>query len=362
MSWSGYIIYHVCKDGLGCVSLRVAGQVYDFDVPCTDSAIALSRSALARISQHASCKILGRNLFTIQWLGGSDLELWVFIFPIKNGELRSYQEFPNWKQAIKGSHGFSALLKNVPWSNFGFSLPMLGIVINPLWILCICSYPVIPNLYKSLHIIVINPWICRDLYTHYIWSPIVGWTIPTMFWPWPWPSIGPLEISPGRVHTPAPTRSPWPTVHFTRPSRWSMCRDFVVKQMAWQMRRRVFSWEKCRICDEKWWEGLRRGKSNEHDVEDWWHIPYMLDHAGYIATHLQKAEWWYWMNENTTLKARTPKPTNTFQSDLNWVHPAHRGRGDIAAGRCADSPLDCHRRGQQICLLTLQNLGHLPSG
>ena len=32
---------------------------------------------------------------TIQWLGGSDLELWVFIFPIKWGTMWSYQEFPN---------------------------------------------------------------------------------------------------------------------------------------------------------------------------------------------------------------------------------------------------------------------------
>ena len=44
------------------VFLSIAGQVYDFDVPCSDSAIALSRSALARISQHASCKTVGRNL------------------------------------------------------------------------------------------------------------------------------------------------------------------------------------------------------------------------------------------------------------------------------------------------------------
>ena len=33
--------------------------------------------------------------YTIQWLGGSDLELWVFIFPIKWGAIWSYQEFPN---------------------------------------------------------------------------------------------------------------------------------------------------------------------------------------------------------------------------------------------------------------------------
>ena len=32
---------------------------------------------------------------SIQWLGGSDLELRVFIVPIKWGGIRSYQEFPN---------------------------------------------------------------------------------------------------------------------------------------------------------------------------------------------------------------------------------------------------------------------------
>ena len=37
-------------------------QVYDFDVPCTDSAIVLSRSALGLLSQHASCKTPGSGL------------------------------------------------------------------------------------------------------------------------------------------------------------------------------------------------------------------------------------------------------------------------------------------------------------
>lgn len=42
-------------------------QVYDFDVPCTDSAIVMSRSALALLSQHASCKTLRHNLLQI-WI------------------------------------------------------------------------------------------------------------------------------------------------------------------------------------------------------------------------------------------------------------------------------------------------------
>ena len=43
-------------------------QVYDFDVPCTDSAIVMSRSALALLSQHASCKTLRHNFLQI-WIG-----------------------------------------------------------------------------------------------------------------------------------------------------------------------------------------------------------------------------------------------------------------------------------------------------
>lgn len=42
-------------------------QVYDFDVPCTDSAIVMSRSALALLSQHASCKTLRHNFLQI-WI------------------------------------------------------------------------------------------------------------------------------------------------------------------------------------------------------------------------------------------------------------------------------------------------------
>ena len=34
-------------------------QVYDFDVPCQQSAVVLSRSALELLSKHASCKTLG---------------------------------------------------------------------------------------------------------------------------------------------------------------------------------------------------------------------------------------------------------------------------------------------------------------
>ena len=90
------------------VFLCIAGQVYDFDVPCTDSAIALSRSALARISQHASCKIVGRNLYIIY-----------------RSVLQHAGNRPSMISRLL-SH-----LKHVPWSNFGFSLPMLGIVINP---------------------------------------------------------------------------------------------------------------------------------------------------------------------------------------------------------------------------------------
>ena len=92
------------------VFVCIARQVYDFDVPCTDCAIALSRSALARISQHASCKIVGCNLYNIS----------IFIIDsfrtiLKTGHLLS--------------HGFSSF-KHVPWSDFR-NFPILGTVINP---------------------------------------------------------------------------------------------------------------------------------------------------------------------------------------------------------------------------------------
>ena len=35
------------------------------------------------------------SITTIQWLGGNDLELGLFIFPKKNGEPGSYLEFSN---------------------------------------------------------------------------------------------------------------------------------------------------------------------------------------------------------------------------------------------------------------------------
>eukprot|EP00435_Cladocopium_sp_Y103_P043659 s2194_g12.t1 len=53
-----FLAGHASRDDHPVIFAHVLSdtEVYDFDVPCTDSAIALSRSALARISQHASCK------------------------------------------------------------------------------------------------------------------------------------------------------------------------------------------------------------------------------------------------------------------------------------------------------------------
>ena len=98
VSWSGY---HVCKDGLGCVPFHcgtglwfwcsLQRQCHCFEPQCFGTYLP-------------ACLLQDRRpQFMIRFA-------------------------PCWKQAVKGSHGFSALLKHVPWSNFGFSLPMLGMV------------------------------------------------------------------------------------------------------------------------------------------------------------------------------------------------------------------------------------------